>query len=356
MKTVQNSDTVWEPDDIRPLVGSTKRDVGVWLFGAAAVVGAAILFAALETRRETITAPAIGPTSDLGTGVIASPPELVIPPSFLRRGSILGQPIAEPPSSLEPSPAAVSADATPAPSEFRKRRGRTPPAHPLSAQYPITPYVPPPPQPVYNTGAFQPIPIGGGGDPGNQADRVMASRFLNPAMTVPKGTIIAAVLETALDSTRSGFARAIVSRDVLGFDGSRVLIPKGSRLIGEYKNDLAPGQKRALIQWQRLMRPDGAIINLDSPAADPLGRAGVQGTVNSHFFERFGGAILQSVLNIGTQIAASKISDGAVVYAIPVPSLPIASPDKVQPTLKVRQGTSVSVFVAKDLDFSTVER
>jgi type IV secretion system protein VirB10 len=105
------------------------------------------------------------------------------------------------------------------------------------------------------------------------------------------------------------------------------------------------------------MRPDGAIISLDSPSADPLGRAGVEGKVNSHFFDRFGGAILQSVLNIGTQVAASKISDGAVVYAIPVPTqgLPVTPPDKVQPTLKVRQGKSVSVFVAKDLDFSTVD-
>jgi type IV secretion system protein VirB10 len=192
---------------------------------------------------------------------------------------------------------------------------------------------------------------------GNQADRVRASQFINPATTVPKGTLIAAVLETALDSTRAGYARAIISRDVFGFDGSKVLIPRGSRLVGEYKADLGAGQKRALIQWQRLMRPDGAIISLDSPSADPLGRAGVEGKVNSHFFDRFGGAILQSVLNIGTQVAASKISDGAVVYAIPVPTqgLPVTPPDKVQPTLKVRQGKSVSVFVAKDLDFSTVD-
>ena len=144
---------------------------------------------------------------------------------------------------------------------------------------------------------------------------------------------------------------------VFGFDGSRVLIPKGSRLIGEYKADLAPGQNRALIQWQRLMRPDNAIINLESPAADPLGRAGVQGKVNSHFLARFGGAILQSSLSIGTQVAVNQLSDGTFVYAIPLATqaIPTPSGDKVQPTLTVKQGTSVSVFVAKDLDFSTVE-
>lgn len=354
MKTLQNPPSAREPEDIRPLVGSAGKDVGLWLFGAVAVVGATVLFAALETRRETIKAPAIGPVSGPGTAVIASSPELFIPPSFARPIGRVGSTSVE----LPPAPAEVAADAPPTPSGARQRRARTQPANPEPVPYPIPLYVPPQPQVVYNGGGVQPQTIGGSVDFGNQADRVRATQFVNPALTVPKGTIIVAVLETALDSTRSGFARAIVSRDVVGFDGSRVLIPKGSRLIGEYKNDLAPGQKRALIQWQRLMRPDGAIMNLDSPSADPLGRAGVRGKVNSHFFERFGGAILRSILDIGTQVALNKATDGTVVYAIPLPSqsLPIASPDKVQPTLTVRQGTSVSVFVAKDLDFSTVER
>jgi len=186
---------------------------------------------------------------------------------------------------------------------------------------------------------------------------VGASRFRNPATTVPQGTIIQAVLETALDSTQPGFARAIVSRDVMSFDGSRVLIPRGSKLFGEYAADLNRGQNRALIQWRRLTRPDGAIIDVDSPSADPLGRAGVKGKVNSHFFQRFSGAILQSALDIGVQLATRKAAGDTVVVALPnsAQSIAIQKPDDIRPTLKVRQGASVSVFVGRDLDFTSVE-
>jgi type IV secretion system protein VirB10 len=190
-------------------------------------------------------------------------------------------------------------------------------------------------------------------------ERVVAGRLRNPSLTVPQGTVIAAVLETALDSTRPGGARAIVQRDVMGFDGTRVLIPRGSRLYGEYQSDVTSGQKRALIRWTRLTRPDAVIVNLDSPSADPLGRAGVEGKVNSHFFARFGGAILQSVLNAGVGIATSAALKNGAFVALPgtaAQAVPNLQPQQIQPTLKVRQGTSVSVFVARDLDFSSVEQ
>jgi type IV secretion system protein VirB10 len=165
------------------------------------------------------------------------------------------------------------------------------------------------------------------------------------------------VLETALDSTRPGGVRALVQRDVRGFDGSRVLIQRGSRLYGEYEADLQAGQKRASIRWTRLIRPDGVTIALDSPASDPLGRAGVKGDVDSKFFQRFGGALLQSVLDIGVGVATSKATDGVLV-ALPgsTQNVQIQDGSRIQPTLKVRHGTSVSVFVARDLDFSSVDR
>lgn len=168
-----------------------------------------------------------------------------------------------------------------------------------------------------------------------------------------------AVLESALDSTRGGFARALVTRDIYGFDGTRILVQRGSRILGQYKSDVASGQSRILIQWQRLTRPDGVIIDLDSPSADPLGRAGIKGAVNTHFFERFGGAILQSTLDIGVQLAARSASRGTVVVALPgsvQQATQIAQPQQIPPTVKVKQGTSVSVFVAQDLDFTSVDK
>lgn len=172
-----------------------------------------------------------------------------------------------------------------------------------------------------------------------------------------QGTLIPAVLETALDSTRPGQARALVSRDVRGFDGSRVLIPRGSRLFGEYRADLAPGQNRAFVQWTQLVRPDGVTIAIGSPAADALGRAGIKGQVNSHFFERFGAAILQSTLDLGVNLATAQIGDSSVIV-VPNPTQQgpqLTPPSQVQPTLKVKQGARVTVFVARDLDFTAVE-
>jgi type IV secretion system protein VirB10 len=167
------------------------------------------------------------------------------------------------------------------------------------------------------------------------------------------------VLETALDSTRPGLARALVQSDVRGWDGNRVLIQRGSRLIGEYRADLQPGQNRAMVMWTRLVRPDGVTIALGSPAADPLGSVGIKGKVNTHFFEKFGSAILQTALDVGSNYA-SRLGGSSVIVSLPGSVLtqtaaPLTSGTQVQPTLKVKQGTAITVFVARDLDFTAVE-
>ncbi|RSU19477.1 type IV secretion system protein B10 [Sphingomonas koreensis] len=183
--------------------------------------------------------------------------------------------------------------------------------------------------------------------------RAHAGALANRSATIVQGTLIQAVLESGLDSTRAGFARAVVSRDIRGFDGARVLIPRGSRLIGEYDAENSAGQKRALINWTRLIRPDGVTIAIGSPVADTVGRTGVRARVNTHFFERFGGAILQSILDIGVNIA-SREAGAARIYAFPGSnfSSQVIRPQQITPTLTVKPGTSVSVFVARDLDFT----
>jgi type IV secretion system protein VirB10 len=133
-----------------------------------------------------------------------------------------------------------------------------------------------------------------------------------------------------------------------------VLIPRGSRLIGEYRSEAQPGQKRALVNWIRLIRPDGVTIAIGSPAGDTLGRGGVRARVNSHFFERFAGAILQSALDIGVNLAGRAAGNGTVVVlpGTAQGATQIVQPAQITPTLSVRQGTSISIFVARDLDFT----
>src|SRR5581483_1522469 len=124
--------------------------------------------------------------------------------------------------------------------------------------------------------------VGNGG-----VDVASATVMTDPANTVVEGVLIPAVLETAINSDLPGYARAIVSQDVRSFDGSKVLIPRASHLIGQYKSGIANGQKRAYVLWSRLIRPDGASVALGSPSTDLSGKTGIAGDVDSHFFARF---------------------------------------------------------------------
>jgi type IV secretion system protein VirB10 len=140
-----------------------------------------------------------------------------------------------------------------------------------------------------------------------------------------------------------GYVRAVVSRDVRSFDGSRVLVPRSSRLIGQYQSGLQAGQKRAYVIWTRLIRPDGVSVPLASPASAFDGSGGLPGKVDSHFFQRFGSAMLLS----GTG-GASVVLGGGQNAA----STALQQNGQISPTVRVRQGEPIRVFTARDLDFS----
>jgi type IV secretion system protein VirB10 len=336
------------PEDVRPIVRTAPAgNRSLLIFGGFALIGAALLFNALNSRREALDASAtqIVPS---GGAMVTAPPPLSLPPQFLRDGA------APPAEVLPPVLLRPASPVQPAAPQVVTRIVERPASVGPAPEPAMQPYAPQPS--VIEAPALRTPAAASEAAPVN-SDRVLAGRLRNPSLTVPQGAVIPAVLETALDSTRPGGVRAIVQRDVMGFDGTRVLIPRGSRLYGEYGSDVSAGQKRALIRWTRLTRPDAVIVNLDSPAADPLGRAGVEGKVNSHFFARFGGAILQSILDIGVGVATREASRDGVVVALPGSTQNITGTQAqlVQPTLRVRQGTSVSVFVSRDLDFSLVD-
>ncbi len=193
--------------------------------------------------------------------------------------------------------------------------------------------------------------------------RASATMLRNQAVLIPQGTTIPAVLETALDSDLPGYARAVVSRDVRGFDGSTILIPRGSRVIGEYRSAVSQGQTRAFVIWTRILRPDGASIMIGSGGGDPLGRAGLAGRVDTHFIEEFSGAVLLTALSAGASAAAgvpstevvigSGASAGGAAGGIAAPFAAFA-PVNIPPTIKVAQGTPILIFVQRDLDFANV--
>ncbi|MEY2926074.1 MAG: hypothetical protein RL367_551 [Pseudomonadota bacterium] len=348
------------PSTLLPVVSKTGEAVPIWLVVAGLIAAALLLFTILNARRQAATVPAVEPRHTDMAGAPATVPPLFVPPTTPpepREVLIMPRPpVAPVQRTLPPPPPRIIY--YPTPQAPQPQQSIEPVVQPPRASSDATL--------VFDrtngeTGTVAPAGDGDraeGAAGGALALRARASVMQHRATTVQQGTLIAAVLETAFDSTRAGLARALVTRDVYGFDGSRLLIPRGSRLIGEYKGDLTPGQNRALIVWTRLVRPDGAMIALGSPSADPLGRIGVKGKVNSHFFTRFGGALLQSSLDIGVALATQR-SNSAVVVALPglaqSAAAPLTSASQAAPTLKVRQGTTISVFVARDLDFTAVE-
>ena len=200
---------------------------------------------------------------------------------------------------------------------------------------------------------------------GGNDDTARASQMRDLGRTVPQGAVIAAVLETAINSDLPGSVRAVVSRDVRSFDGSRVLIPRGSKLVGQYKSAAAAGQTRAFVVWSRIISPSGVTIDVGSPATDRLGRGGLDGDVDIHFFRRFGASILLSVIGAGSQALANSAGNnggnttfviGSPQQATQVADAALQQQINIPDTIKVAQGAPVQVFVARDLDFSAVAR
>src|SRR5208283_5046484 len=122
---------------------------------------------------------------------------------------------------------------------------------------------------------------------------------------VAQGTIIRADLLTAIQSDLPGNVSAIVREDVWSFDGRRVLIPAGTKLIGDYRSGITRGQTRIFVVWTRLLREDGVSVQLGSIGTDDLGRAGQAGFVDQHYVERFGASILLSVVGGASQFIAT---------------------------------------------------
>lgn len=185
-----------------------------------------------------------------------------------------------------------------------------------------------------------------------------AEVIANPGNTVVQGTMIQAVTETALDSSLPGQMRAIISEDVHSYDGSRVLIPRGSRLIGRYRSGLDVGQQRVTVAWDRIILPNNQTVTISSFGGDELGRSGVTGFVDTRFGERFGSAALISLLGAVPTVAASQIDDDTTSdVAEDVGDDLQDATDSVMsdylslgPVIYVDQGSRITVMVDRDVE------
>lgn len=187
----------------------------------------------------------------------------------------------------------------------------------------------------------------------------------HPDMLVTQGTIIPCTLQTAIDTQLAGFVKCVLSEDVRGTTGNVVLLDRGTTVVGEIQTGLLQGQERVFVLWDRAETPQHAVITLSSPGSDELGRAGLPGTVNNHWWKRFGSAILLSViqggLQAGTALAGNSGNSGTGTSfnsfqssGTDVSNTALQASINIPPTLTKNQGDTVTIFVAKDLDFSDI--
>jgi type IV secretion system protein VirB10 len=217
-------------------------------------------------------------------------------------------------------------------------------------------------------------PPGGQSHDGANRESGSLAAFLQPAVSaavraqvlpslqllLPKGAFIDCTLETAIDSTLPGMTTCVTATDTFGVDGKVVLLERGTKLVGETRGQVQQGAARVFVLWDEARTPTGVVVPLASPGADELGRAGLPGEVNRHFWDRFGAAMLISVLDGAVQamVQSSRNGGGAVIIdpatSEGVGTEALKGTVAIPPTIQKSQGDRIQVMVARDLDFRTV--
>lgn len=186
-----------------------------------------------------------------------------------------------------------------------------------------------------------------------------ATLLAHPEMVVTEGTLIPCTLITAMASDTPGFVTCVTTSATFSTTGTVDLLPRGTKIVGEYRSDMRPGQSRIFVVWDRAETPDHVIINVGSPGTDALGRNGFDGQVDNHWLERFGAALMFTLIDSGAQIASSQLSKNGQTSinfseGQSVADTSLQNQINIPPTITKNQGESVAVMVGRDLDFSDV--
>ena len=207
-------------------------------------------------------------------------------------------------------------------------------------------------------------PIGGLLTP-SDTPKVQAGLLGDRNLILPKGRTIDCALTVRVINEVAGMATCVLNSDVYSDNGRVVLLERGSEAVGEYAATMAQGQRRLFLLWTRVKTPTGVVINLNSPAADALGTSGLVGVVDNHWWDRLGAAFLLSLVQDGIGLATATQAGGGGGQSLGIyqhsattgnrmAELILQSTINIKPTLYKNQGGRGTIFVARDLDFSTV--
>jgi type IV secretion system protein VirB10 len=199
--------------------------------------------------------------------------------------------------------------------------------------------------------------------PPSSADTLGNRNFI-----LAKGSFIDCALQTRLDSTVPGMTACVITRNIYSDNGKVLLLERGSTVTGEYQSSMKQGMARIFVLWSRIKTPNGIVIPLDSPGTDQLGGSGLPGYVDNHFWDRFGGALMLTMINSVAQGLSSYVGNlssqaglqqnfnggGGSASAQNVATEALRNTINIPPTLYKNQGEQVGIYVARDLNFSSV--
>jgi type IV secretion system protein VirB10 len=199
--------------------------------------------------------------------------------------------------------------------------------------------------------------------------RVVASMLGNRSLTLPKGTAFTCALKTKVISAVSGPVGCQVQRNVFSDDGRVLLIERGSHLDGEYRiASVRPGTVRIPVLWTRIRTPLGVTVDIESPSTGQLGESGIEGYVDNRWGERIGAAMLLSLIDDSVKLViqnqANQSDNSGNGDTILLPSTTastsklaekvLESTINIPPLIYQNQGGIVGIYVARDVDFSSV--
>jgi type IV secretion system protein VirB10 len=215
--------------------------------------------------------------------------------------------------------------------------------------------------PLGNTAAIASVSGAGVALPHAEFGSTASARVLRTQrLLLPKGAFIDCTLETAIDSTLPGMTTCVTATDTFGVDGRVVLLERGTKLVGETRGQVQQGSARVFVLWTEARTPTGVIVPLDSPGTDELGRSGLSGSVDRHFWQRFSAALLVSAVDGAVQAAVQSSSrgSGAIIYnpsaAQDVTTEVLKSTVSIPPTVRKENGDRIQILVARDIDFTSV--